>query len=287
MIWLFTRYFTMYNMKEMYFFLQNIRHLYLCIKSLSISLSGHINSILLVNNVQKKKKNRIFFAIIILFITKICFFFVFQKEIEKIKEMFMRELKDMNEKYQSSERAMIEMEQRLGKKSNLGDLQDDVDNERELLRQQKEEVAMLKEQLERQLRNASLESSTRTSEMDRRSRREERSRVRLIGSVTVLKIKLLSYVWLSYISPRYSFRKIMSSILILSHPQSPYNVIDCCFCVFYKKLAQFDFQSCPCINKKYQAQLFLHYFKNFQMPGSTVVFIPCPNFSPLLNLIKL
>lgn len=82
----------------------------------------------------------------------------------------MRELKDMNEKYQSSERAMTEMEQRLGKKSNLGDLQDDVDNERELLRQQKEEVAMLKEQLERQLRNASLESSTRTSEMDRRSR---------------------------------------------------------------------------------------------------------------------
>lgn len=142
----------------------------------------------------KKKKNRIFFAIIILFITKICFFFVFQKEIEKIKEMFMRELKDMNEKYQSSERAMIEMEQRLGKKSNLGDLQDDVDNERELLRQQKEEVAMLKEQLERQLRNASLESSTRTSEMDRRSRREERSRVGLIGSVTVLKIRLLSYV---------------------------------------------------------------------------------------------
>lgn len=106
----------------------------------------------------------------------------------------MRELKDMNEKYQSSERAMIEMEQRLGKKSNLGDLQDDVDNERELLRQQKEEVAMLKEQLERQLRNASLESSTRTSEMDRRSRGEERSRVRLIGSVTVLKIRLLSYV---------------------------------------------------------------------------------------------
>lgn len=100
--------------------------------------------------------------------------------------MFMRELKDMNEKYQSSERAMTEMEQRLGKKSNLGDLQDDVDNERELLRQQKEEVAMLKEQLERQLRNASLESSTHTSEMDRRSRREERSRVRLIAELSDL-----------------------------------------------------------------------------------------------------
>lgn len=100
--------------------------------------------------------------------------------------MFMRELKDMNEKYQSSERAMTEMEQRLGKKSNLGDLQDDVDNERELLRQQKEEVAMLKEQLERQLRSASLESSTHTSEMDRRSRREERSRVRLIAELSDL-----------------------------------------------------------------------------------------------------
>lgn len=142
----------------------------------------------------KKKKIEFFLQSSFFSLQRYVFFFVFQKEIEKIKEMFMRELKDMNEKYQSSERAMIEMEQRLGKKSNLGDLQDDVDNERELLRQQKEEVAMLKEQLERQLRNASLESSTRTSEMDRRSRGEERSRVRLIGSVTVLKIRLLSYV---------------------------------------------------------------------------------------------
>lgn len=48
--------------------------------------------------------------------------------------MFMRELKDMNEKYQLFERVMIEMEQRFGKKLNLGDFQDDVDNERELLR---------------------------------------------------------------------------------------------------------------------------------------------------------
>ena len=94
----------------------------------------------------------------------------------------MKELQAMNEKYQSSERAMMEMEQRYSKKSNLGDLQDDVDNERELLRQQKEEVAMLKEQLERQLRNPSLESSTRTSEMDRQSRREDRRRVSEWGS---------------------------------------------------------------------------------------------------------
>ncbi|XP_061194071.1 cilium assembly protein DZIP1-like isoform X2 [Saccostrea echinata] len=93
-----------------------------------------------------------------------------KKEIEKVKEMFMRELREMNEKYQSSERAMMEMEQRYSKRSNLGDLQDDIDNERELLRQQKEEVAMLKEQLENQLRNASLESSTRTSERDRSRR---------------------------------------------------------------------------------------------------------------------
>ncbi|XP_048745463.2 cilium assembly protein DZIP1-like isoform X2 [Ostrea edulis] len=101
-----------------------------------------------------------------------------KKEIEKIKDMFMKELRDMNEKYQSSERAMIEMEQRFSKRSNLGDLQDDIDNEKELLRHQKEEVAMLKEQLENQLRNASLDSSTRTSEMDRKSRREERTRRR-------------------------------------------------------------------------------------------------------------
>ena len=68
---------------------------------------------------------------------------------ERMKEMFMKELHDVNEKYQASERILNEMKG--GKKrSNLGDLQDD-DDERNMLIQQREEVAMLKEQLQDQV----------------------------------------------------------------------------------------------------------------------------------------
>lgn len=62
--------------------------------------------------------------------------------------MFMRELQEVNEKFQSSERMRSEMEVNYGKRSNLGELQDDIDVEKELLRQQREEVAVLKEQLQ-------------------------------------------------------------------------------------------------------------------------------------------
>ena len=69
---------------------------------------------------------------------------------EQMKEMFMKEIHEMNEKHQATElRMRNEMFGR--KKSNLGDLQDDTDNERELLRQQREEVAMLKEQIQDQV----------------------------------------------------------------------------------------------------------------------------------------
>jgi hypothetical protein len=68
---------------------------------------------------------------------------------ERMKEMFMKELHEVNEKYQASERVLNEMTG--GKKrSNLGDLQDD-EEDRNLLRQQREEVAMLKEQLQDQV----------------------------------------------------------------------------------------------------------------------------------------
>lgn len=75
----------------------------------------------------------------------------FQNELDQMKQMFMKEIHDVNEKYQASERVLNEM--RSGKKrSNLGDLQDD-DEEKGLLRQQREEVAMLKEQLQDQVRS--------------------------------------------------------------------------------------------------------------------------------------
>ncbi|KAK3094724.1 hypothetical protein FSP39_005449 [Pinctada imbricata] len=91
-----------------------------------------------------------------------------KKEIEKVKEIFMRELKELNEKYQASERAMSEMEQRYGtKRSNLGELQDDTDNERELLRQQREEVAVLKEQLQSQIHNVEAKMSEKMTKQER------------------------------------------------------------------------------------------------------------------------
>ncbi|KAJ8310307.1 hypothetical protein KUTeg_012172 [Tegillarca granosa] len=64
-----------------------------------------------------------------------------KEEIVKVKEMFMKELHEVNEKFQSSERMRTEMEMNYGKRSNLGELQDDIDVEKELLRQQREEVA--------------------------------------------------------------------------------------------------------------------------------------------------
>ena len=38
----------------------------------------------------------------------------FQQEIEEIREVFMRELRELNEKYMASEHALIELEQRYG-----------------------------------------------------------------------------------------------------------------------------------------------------------------------------
>ena len=67
---------------------------------------------------------------------------------DKFREMYMKEIKEVTEKYKASEMALENM--RLGKRSNLGELVDDGD-ERELLRQQREEVAMLKEQLQDQV----------------------------------------------------------------------------------------------------------------------------------------
>ena len=60
----------------------------------------------------------------------------------------MKEIKEVTEKYKASEQAL--QNYKSTRRSNLGELQDDAD-ERELLRQQREEVAMLKEQLQDQV----------------------------------------------------------------------------------------------------------------------------------------
>ncbi|XP_060561608.1 cilium assembly protein DZIP1L-like isoform X2 [Ruditapes philippinarum] len=93
-----------------------------------------------------------------------------QNEMERMKEMFMKELHDVNEKYQASERVLNEMKG--GKKrSNLGDLQDD-EEDRNLLRQQREEVAMLKEQLQDQMHNVETSVQSKIEKQDKHWQRK-------------------------------------------------------------------------------------------------------------------
>ncbi|KAI8503930.1 Zinc finger protein dzip1 [Branchiostoma belcheri] len=69
-----------------------------------------------------------------------------QEQMEKMSSMFMKELKEVNEKYQASQNTLLEL-QKSGPRSNLGALRDDMDEEREMLRKQQEEVQQLKEDL--------------------------------------------------------------------------------------------------------------------------------------------
>ncbi|OWF49665.1 zinc finger protein Dzip1-like [Mizuhopecten yessoensis] len=60
------------------------------------------------------------------------------------KEMYQREIHASNKKISDLERAFSD---KMSKRSGLGELEDDVEVEKELLQQQREEVAMLKEEL--------------------------------------------------------------------------------------------------------------------------------------------
>lgn len=85
-------------------------------------------------------------------------------EMDKFRAMYMKEIKEVTEKYKASEQALENM--RAGKHSNLGELQDDGD-ERDLLRQQREEVAMLKEQLQDQVHNVEASMEQRIDKRER------------------------------------------------------------------------------------------------------------------------
>ncbi|CAH1782194.1 unnamed protein product [Owenia fusiformis] len=74
-------------------------------------------------------------------------------EMDSIRDMFMKELKEVNEKYSASERAVYQHHKKYGKPSNLGELKDDIELDKDLILQQREEVAKLKEQLSDQLNN--------------------------------------------------------------------------------------------------------------------------------------
>ncbi|KAK3586230.1 hypothetical protein CHS0354_014051 [Potamilus streckersoni] len=85
---------------------------------------------------------------------------------EKTTEMFMKEIKQMSEKLQASEQVIAEI--KYGRRSNLGELQDDVDNEKELLQKQREEVALMRERLEDQLRKVEDMVSSKLNNQDKK-----------------------------------------------------------------------------------------------------------------------
>ncbi|XP_071950336.1 uncharacterized protein [Antedon mediterranea] len=71
-------------------------------------------------------------------------------EINSLRDMFMTELKEINAKYSESQHALVELQQRHGKASMLGTLQDDDDiaEYKTKLDEQQEEFDQLKKQLE-------------------------------------------------------------------------------------------------------------------------------------------
>ncbi|XP_064639285.1 cilium assembly protein DZIP1L-like isoform X3 [Lineus longissimus] len=85
-----------------------------------------------------------------------------KKEIEQVREMFMKEFNELNAKFQASEHQLNEIQGRYGPRSNLGELKDDVDDD--ALVKQREEVAMLKELLANRLANVetSINSQVKT-----------------------------------------------------------------------------------------------------------------------------
>ncbi|KAL8624507.1 hypothetical protein ACOMHN_053050 [Nucella lapillus] len=104
---------------------------------------------------------------------------IHKQEIEEVKEVLMKEMREVNEKYLASERALMELEQRYGvKRSYLGaSLQDDVENEKEMLQQQRAEVAALREELQKQMDTVEDKvQGTITAQEKRRHHRREKTR---------------------------------------------------------------------------------------------------------------
>ncbi|KAK0059706.1 zinc finger protein DZIP1L-like isoform X2, partial [Biomphalaria pfeifferi] len=70
----------------------------------------------------------------------------------KMSLALMKEIKELTAKYQSSQKALLELEARTGnKRSYLGIMEDDTDFDRQEVKEQKMEIASMKEQLQQQL----------------------------------------------------------------------------------------------------------------------------------------
>ncbi|ESO83867.1 hypothetical protein LOTGIDRAFT_236380 [Lottia gigantea] len=85
-----------------------------------------------------------------------------QHEIDEMRKMYEREIREVNMKLQASERALID-----GHRSNLGDMQDD-DDDRRAIKRQREDAAILKEQLQEQLNNVEKQMSIKLEKQERK-----------------------------------------------------------------------------------------------------------------------
>ncbi|GFR94781.1 zinc finger protein DZIP1 [Elysia marginata] len=82
----------------------------------------------------------------------------------------MKEIREMNAKFQASQQALVELEARTGnKRSHLGlELEDDVENEKELLREQRSDVASHKEMIQLKIDQMQQLMETKLEKQDRK-----------------------------------------------------------------------------------------------------------------------
>ncbi|XP_071798375.1 uncharacterized protein [Asterias amurensis] len=93
-------------------------------------------------------------------------------DMERMKDMFMKELKEMNDKYSNSQSALDSMQSKLGKRSMLGTLQDedDIADLKELVKKQKEENEQRNRDLQEKL------ASTQSSLQDQNKKFKEQTK---------------------------------------------------------------------------------------------------------------
>ncbi|XP_033638318.1 zinc finger protein DZIP1L-like isoform X4 [Asterias rubens] len=93
-------------------------------------------------------------------------------DMERMKDMFMKELKEMNDKYSNSQSALDSMQSKYGKRSMLGTLQDedDIADLKELVKKQKEENEQRNRDLQEKL------ASTQSSLQDQNKKFKEQTK---------------------------------------------------------------------------------------------------------------
>ncbi|XP_070539387.1 cilium assembly protein DZIP1L-like isoform X3 [Ptychodera flava] len=93
-----------------------------------------------------------------------------RREMDNRSEMFMKELKEMHEKYAKSQQELEDLQNKFGKKSNLGTLMDDEDiaEQKALMKKQKEELDRMKREIKKQNDSMSKEMQEQLRQQEKR-----------------------------------------------------------------------------------------------------------------------